>query len=531
MTGRFSAAYLEGGPRAALGWPSHFSRPADRAEAVARAAARPVAPEALEALTRPDDGAEVVAQRARLAQPGAAAVVTGQQVGLLLGPLYTLYKAASAVRVARALEAETGRPVVPVFWLQDEDHDFEEVAQAVLPRSGEPLRLALPPAPGQERVSLAHRRLGPGLDALLSALQAELGHLPHGPEVLRLITASHRPEASWSEAFRALLASLFAQEGLLILDPRHPALVGSAAHHAVHHLALTRAAALAEALVTRAAALTEAGFGAPVHIRPGAPLSFFHPAGPAGPRFRLEPGQGGLRCVGGEGAWPLTALLAHLESDPGRFTTSALLRPILQDSLLPTAAYVGGPGELDYFAQLPPLYAAAELPPPLLVPRARFRVLEEKTRRLLSELGLAPQDAEGPLEAALAKATSPGEWRPPAALQADLLGPFTAALAAARGSLEALDPGLAKNADRTEDAVRQAVGRLVEKYEATLARRDEGRVAAVARLKAQLHPDGAPQERVFAFATYAARHGARALVEAALAGCAPFEPGVKDILP
>ncbi|MCB9649779.1 MAG: bacillithiol biosynthesis BshC [Deltaproteobacteria bacterium] len=270
-----------------------------------------------------------------------------------------------------------------------------------------------------------------------------------------------------------------------------------------------------------------------MHIREGSPLSFFHPEGPEGPRYRLEHRQDGLHLVGGpERAWSVAELQTKLEADPACFSTSALLRPLLQDSLLPTAAYVGGPGEVDYFAQLPPLYEAFGLPPPLLVPRARFRVLEDKTTRLLEELGLTPEEAEGPADAVLARANrDTGAWPAPERVQADLLDPFTAALSAARGVIASLDPGLDKNAARTEETVRQAVGKLVDKYRATLLRRDETRVATVERLQAALRPDGAPQERVYALSTYAARYGARRLVELALAGCDPFDPRVKDILP
>ncbi|MCA9555823.1 MAG: bacillithiol biosynthesis BshC, partial [Myxococcales bacterium] len=240
MAGRFSGAYLAGGERAALGWPNHFARPDDRAAAVAKAAARRAAPEALAALGPcVGDSAARARQLSRLEREGAVAVVTGQQVGLLLGPLYTIYKAASAIQVARALEAETGRPAVPVFWIQDEDHDFEEVAQAVLPRSGEPLRLGLAPDPAQARVSMAHRVLGPGIAALQDALQTELGRLPHGPEHLAALVRAYRPEATWPQAFQALMAELFEPEGLLFLDPRSAPLMRSEAVRRMHAQALT----------------------------------------------------------------------------------------------------------------------------------------------------------------------------------------------------------------------------------------------------------------------------------------------------
>jgi len=181
----------------------------------------------------------------------------------------------------------------------------------------------------------------------------------------------------------------------VMIDPREPTLAAAVA--GVHARALAEAEPIAAALIAQAAELERAGFAPPVHVRPGAPLSFFHPGGPRGPRFRLDPAPGGgFAEVGGATIHSRAALFAELAADPMRFSTSALLRPIVQDALLPTAAYVGGPAEVAYFAQLPPLYRAFDRALPLVVPRARFRIVDERARRLLERLGLGAADAERP---------------------------------------------------------------------------------------------------------------------------------------
>ncbi|HSP80077.1 MAG TPA: bacillithiol biosynthesis BshC, partial [Myxococcaceae bacterium] len=235
VTSSFSAAWLRGDPRALELLPDRFRHRAALAEAVSTAASRTVAPSLQDVLLARN--ARLAASPARernlelLARPGTVAVVTGQQVGLFLGPLFTLYKAASAIVTARALAEETGRPCVPVFWLQTEDHDLPEIDHCYLPRAtGEPLRVALElPDAAASRVPVAHRRLGESVTVALAALRAELEDQPHASEHLELLERAYRPEATLAEAFAEVLATVFADEGLVLLDPRDARLAPLAA--------------------------------------------------------------------------------------------------------------------------------------------------------------------------------------------------------------------------------------------------------------------------------------------------------------
>ncbi|HET9451323.1 MAG TPA: bacillithiol biosynthesis cysteine-adding enzyme BshC, partial [Aggregicoccus sp.] len=467
MTSSFSAAWLRGEPRARAFLPDAFRSPAERAQAVARAAERSVAPALVDALAR--QGARLAPspererQLERLSRPGSVAVVTGQQVGLFLGPLYTLYKAASAIAAARALEQETGRPCVPVFWLQTEDHDLPEIEHCTVPAShGGLLRLGLGLGDAAtSRVPVAYRHLGAGVTTALAELREVLGEEPHAGEHLALLAQAYRPQATLPEAFAQVLSSVFAEEGLLFLDPRDAALAPLAAP--VHRRALEQAEPLARALQARSEALAAAGFDEQVPVRAGAPLSFFSPEGAEGERYRLVPtdSAGTWRLAGHPAGLQVTRgeLLGLLEREPRRFTTSALLRPLLQDTLLPTAAYVGGPGELAYFAQLQPLYTHAGLPTPLAVPRARFRVVDDRARRLLSRLGLSAEEACAPQEALLPRLCA-RDAEPPAQLEARLTQAFAPELARLGERMAALDPGFARPLERTQRGMRKAVAKL-----------------------------------------------------------------------
>ncbi len=396
----FSSSYFAGEATARPFLPFDFRDAADR-DTRTRAAAGRRASEALIEVLRAQQAALApsparAAALDALAAGGTAVVATGQQVGLFLGPLYGFYKAASAVAVARALEADSGVRCVPLFWLQTEDHDFAEIASVAIATSdGGTLRLALDADAGSPaRASVAGRRLGAEVSSLVDRLAQALGPSAAAAETMDVLRRHYQPERPIAAAFAGAMAELFADEGLLFFDPRDVRVAALAAP--IHRRAIAAADDVVRRLQERSAALAAAGFDEQIPCRPDCALSFFHPDGPQGDRFRLArrsyvpgvPGAWGLS--GRDDIIPPAVLDAALAREPLRFSTSALLRPILQDSLLPTAAYVGGPAEVSYFAQLAPIYDAFELTAPLVVPRARFRCVDASTRRRLAALGINP---------------------------------------------------------------------------------------------------------------------------------------------
>jgi bacillithiol biosynthesis cysteine-adding enzyme BshC len=503
------------------------SWPADAATRIAavRRAVRPLAPEVHRALVAQNAPlAASPARDAHLAQlaSGAAAVVTGQQVGLFLGPLYTIYKAASAIVVARALAAESGAPVVPIFWLQTEDHDLPEIATCGVPGATRCEMIAAP-VDADNRISIAHRALPDSITDSLERLADALGDGPLARAHLERLARHYRPGAPWAAAFAGVLAELFAPEGLVVIDPRDPGRSELAALAApIHARALADAEPIAAALTARAAELEAAHRPVPIHVRPRAPLSFFHPDGALGPRVRLDASDDGFTEVGVPRHHTRGELLAALAADPRSFSTSALLRPILQDTLLPTVAYVGGPSEVAYFGQLPPLYAHYGLAMPFAVPRGRFRVVDHRTAKLLARLGLTAADAELSEEALLARLRPPGLGGDDVTRR--LLAPFLAAHAELP-----VGPELARALTRTRASVERAIGKLAHKVERTRLYADAERVDAVRRLRAMLAPDGAPQERVLGLAGLAARLGDRAVIERVLAAIDPFDGRLQEL--
>ena len=496
-----------------------------RARAVARAR-RPLGPDVHRA---------VVAQQASLAPSpardahvaalasGAAAVVTGQQVGLFLGPLYTIYKAASAVVLARVLAEETGTPVVPMFWLQTEDHDVVEVASCGV-AAGASCEMVSVPADRDNRISIEHLALPDEIDQALAKVAELVGDGPDATAHLERLRRHYRRGASWSGAFAGVLAELFAPEGLVVIDPRDPALAAAAAP--VHARALDDAPRIAAALIARADELERAGEPVQVHVREGAPLAFFHPDGAERARVRLEPRGEGFGEVGGERVHDRGALQAALAADPRTFSTSALLRPIVQDTLLPTVAYVGGPGELAYFAQLGPLYGAFDLAPPMIVRRASFRIVDDRARKLLARLGIAATDCEHRSEPELVARIRGPET---VAAASRLLDPFIAAHDQLAATLASANPAITRALAKTRATVERSIQKFATKLQRVTAYEDAELLDAVRRLRAWLAPDGEPQERTLGLPCFAARGGDRVLVERVLAAIDPFDPTLQEL--
>lgn len=319
-------------------------------------------------------GEAALANITRLEQ-GAAAVVTGQQVGLFGGPLLTLLKAATAIRKAKDATAASGREHVPIFWLASEDHDLAEVDQVALltKTEVETLRLGLhadPPVPVGGLVL-------PETAALLDHASDLLGWAP----ICDVLREAYAPGTTLAAACGKLLTKIFVEHGLIVMDAatRGFHALGASALRA----AIEQADVLETALLARTSELEAEGYHAQVLVKAGQSLLFLLDE-TTGARLPLR------RTA--EGAWKAGAqsfttadLLAILAAAPERLSPNALLRPIFQDTILPTAAYIGGPAEIAYFAQSAVVYERilGRITP--VLPRLSATLVEPAIAQLLAQ--------------------------------------------------------------------------------------------------------------------------------------------------
>jgi bacillithiol biosynthesis cysteine-adding enzyme BshC len=424
---------------------------------------------------------------------GACAAVTGQQVGLFGGPLFSLLKALTAVRVAAAVTA-SGTGCVPVFWLATEDHDLAEIDHVVLPDQAGGLHALAAPRRHHDNAPVGDICFGAEIDGVVARLGEWLGP----GDAVQAVQDCYRPGASYGQAFGRLLARWFRDFGVVLLDAEDPGLHRLAAP--VYEAALRRAGELDEALLARGQALRRAGFHEQVKVTSSSTLLF---ALHDGARTAIHRSNGRFSIAReklGE-----ADVRARMQQAPEAFSANVLLRPVVQDYLLPTLAYIGGPAEVAYFAQAGVVYEALLGRVTPILPRLGVTIVEPRVKKLLARYGLAVSDAWVPAEKLRDRLAE-------LSLPADLHANFAAAaarmeesLGAVSRSLEKLDRTLVDAAARAGAKMRYQLHHLRARAVHAELRRNDVLARHAGLMSAALYPHGALQERVIGGVYFLAR--------------------------
>jgi len=442
-----------------------------------------------------NENADRLAQR--LSDPAARVVVTGQQPGLLGGPLYCLAKMLAAARWAAALEA-AGEPAVAVFWVATEDHDWAEAAQTAVLAPDGPRAFDLGPDP-EPLAPLGMRTLGPMVEEVLRGIAAAMpGDLY--AEWLGTVARWYRPDARFGEAFCRLMAHLLGPRCPLLLDAMDPAL--KAAQRPWLRRLVERRRELEEALARRDAEIEARAYSLQVSPQRGAsPLFLLR----NGERRRIEwRGEEGFALRGGEtGAEPISDLLRIVEENPAVLSAGVLARPAVQDAVLGTCLQVLGAGELSYMAQASATHGILEVEAPWATLRPQTLVLEAKQAERLEDLGI-------PLATLLGDAAEVDRWLAERG-GGDPVAParrrIEEALAALREPALAADPNLERPYEKTREQILRALDTFGEKTVAAAARRNEVESRRVQQLREACLPLGKPQERVVSSAHFPGKLG------------------------
>ncbi|HEY3381889.1 MAG TPA: bacillithiol biosynthesis cysteine-adding enzyme BshC [Vicinamibacterales bacterium] len=489
------APFFAGNPADPAAWPAAIARaqahPRERDHVVAAIAAQ-----------QEQRGAPAAARMAarRLGDPAAVAIVTGQQAGLFGGPLFTLLKALTAIKLAARVSRDHGVPVVPVFWVESEDHDWDEVSScpvldAELRR--ETITLGTPPTAGQEPV--ASVRLDPSIFAAIEGLKAVLPGTDFTDALIEGLSKAYRPGASMSQAFGQWLESVLGHFGLVVYDSSEPATKALARRIFVQELqspteTTRRARESGDALVAL-------GYHAQV---------VSHEDNVA--LFRLD----GVRqtihfrdghFVVGATDVPVGTLVAQAERQPEMFSPNVLLRPVVQDTLFPTICYVAGPNELAYLGQLKPVYERFSVPAPLMFPRASITLLDSAAAKFLARYDVALESLQPDDESTLNRLLESQLPRSVEAAFESTTRTVDSSMGALAAAVPSVDPTL-------EGATRSALGRMQHDLQAlhgkivqAAKRRDDTLRRQFARTRAQAFPGGHPQERSVGFVYFLNRYG------------------------
>ena len=442
-------------------------------------------------------GAESAYQR--LHQPGALVVTTGQQPGLFTGPLYAVHKALAAAALARVLERRWQRPVIPMFWLAGDDHDYTEASTATwVDTAGSLVDWSLPSRPASApQLSMSEELLPLEVVTGLHQLEAALPPGPPRDETMAWLRKYYVPGATIHGAYAGAFAELVAPFGLLCFDPTR--LPAKRAQIPILKAALGRAAEIDAAL----GALPDAGTG--IAAGEGATLVFITTG--IG-RDRLLIDGDGFRTRRSGDRFTRKQIEALLEKDPSRFSANVLLRPVVESALLPTVAYVAGPGEMRYLeGQVAALYPLLDVPRQTPVPRWSGTIVSRWAERLLGRLRItadAVLDDDGSLARSFLARAMPGDARQAIEAMRGQVGRSASVIAAAG---KRIDPVL----DRAIKGRMQRLRQVTDDIEAVilrhLKRRDDIAYAQFVRLSEGLRPHGKPQERVLATPSYLGRYG------------------------
>lgn len=445
----------------------------------------------------------VLANARSLAGDDTCVVSTGQQTGLFTGPLYTIYKAVTAVKLADRVSKETGVRTVPVFWMAADDHDYAEINHVHVCRAdGDALRFELDPDDPDDRRSASDRLLGPRIGTLLEQFAEALPDSEYSPSAIEALRRHCTAESSLSDAFARLMTVLFRGQGLVLVDPTDPAL--KPLMIPVFEQEIRAPLASTRSVLESSRKLEEAGFRPQVARSPDAVNLFLYEDGQRN-ALRYEDGRFSSRDD--SLSFSESDLLELLDEAPERFTHNVVTRPLVQDTLFPALTYIGGPAEIAYYGQLGGVYRQYGLPFPVVYPRASHTLVGARTARVLDKHGLTITHFVQGIESMVNRK-----------LRDDMPVHIAEGLRAARGDVEAhfrnlkghvtaIDPGLNRIVEASERKTNFALGRLEEKTLRALKKADGVVRGQIERVDRQVYPNGQLQERVANIWQYVALHG------------------------
>ena len=432
------------------------------------------------------------------------AVVSGQQAGLFTGPLYTIYKAISAVKLAGCLSHRNAK-AVPVFWIAAEDHDFVEVAKAEF--IGRDCRLASVDVPAQ-----LHRECEPvgkvvldnSIQQVITQLIESLPHSEFIPELEAILHDSWKPGCTYTEAFSRMMTALLGRYGLVFLDPLDAELKRLAAP--LYAEAARRAPEIATAVAARSRELEAAGYHAQVLVTENSFPLFLHDSnGDRHAVMRTETGKYKAKTTDEE--YSAEELAQRAMSHPEEFSPNVLLRAVVQDYLLPTVDYLGGSAEIAYFAQTSEVYRLLERPVTPILPRSSLTMVEPHTGRVLERYGLSLVDLFAGLENVLARVVEEHLGRDTASTFVQVEEDMNAELDKLREKLKAVDPTLADALETGRRKINYQLEGLRTRFHRAQMSRDEAAQRQLLRAFDQLYPEKALQERHINITSLLARHG------------------------
>jgi len=435
-----------------------------------------------------------------LADPRTVAIVTGQQAGLFGGPLFTLLKALTALKLAEQVARDHGIPAIAIFWIDAEDHDWEEVRSCtVFDEERMPRTVSLPSRPNAEPSPVATVRLESTIVDALAELERLLPDTEFRAPLIAGLRRAYTAGVGMADAFGRWLEEVLGSRGLVVYDSSDPASKPLVSQVFARELSMPGQTAKLAALA--GSDLTARGYHAQVHAQDDS-LALFHLDG--GRRaIRQQDG----RFLVGDQQFPAAALVEQATARPTGFSPNVLLRPVVQDTIFPTIAYVAGPNELAYLGQLRGVYEHFGVPMPLFYPRASATILDAAALRFLTKYKLPLEALQAQDEAALNELLK--AQIPPVVEESftDAAQTIETQMARLIQTIPGLDPTLEGAARSTLERMQRDLQTLHGKMIQAAKRRDETLRRQFMHARALAFPGGHAQERTIGFVSFLNEYG------------------------
>jgi bacillithiol biosynthesis cysteine-adding enzyme BshC len=445
--------------------------------------------------------AEAHQAAAQLVSPTSVAIVTGQQAGVFGGPLYTLLKAVTAIQLARKVTQDHGIPAVPVFWVDAEDHDWDEVRSArVLDQQFNVADVVVPDPAGAGDLPVGRLVFGDGVSAAVDELGRALPPSEFSAELIAALHSRYRPGVSVGAAFAGWIEDLLGRQGLVVFEADDPSLKPLVADIFARELERP----CATSMLARDAGAKMAALGHSPQVEPGEDsVALFYLEGGARRSIKRQ----GTSYAIGDSVRDAADVSAEARVHPERFSPNVLLRPIVQDRLFPTACYVAGPSELAYQAQLGGIYREFGVEAPLLHSRVSITILDSAAARFLDRSKLPLEALHAQDESALNRfleAQLPPDLDRAITDLERLVGDRAEVI---RMTATTVDPTLAGAVETTVDRIKETLESLQSKIIHAAKRKDETLRRQFTRTRALAFPDGDPQERGLTVPFFLNRYG------------------------
>lgn len=445
----------------------------------------------------------------RLASGDAFAVVTGQQVGIFTGPLYTIYKAMTAIKLSEHLSDKYQAEFIPVFWMESNDHDLEEANHIYLLDSNSDLvKLEYKPSQCIPNCSVKDVLVDDGFFDLINDLVKALPNTEFKKDVFDVICESYLPSKNLGYGFGQMMSRLFGKYGLVFIDPSDPAVKNLMAP--ILQREIESPLKSVEIVNSAGERLRSLGYESQIEKSDDSTCLFIEESGA---RRKLFFRDNNFEIDGSDMKLSKSQLLETLQIAPWRFSPNVALRPVIQDYIFPTVAYVAGPGEASYFAQLSGLYEFLNVSMPIIHPRAGFTIVESKIQRIIEKNGLELSDLTEHYEKLFSRVSKQHASEKLESLIEFSRSEIEAIFEKLSSELVKIDPNMENITESARKKIDQQINTLKDRAYQFQRSRDDIIRNQIKRACMNIYPDSKPQERVFNVVQYMVLYGTNFLDE------------------